>query len=107
MIWIKSCEYCGKEWETSDYRIFKTKKYCSLGCRMEVQKLYEDRRHRDELKVRKEAKRKHEEKHKTLVEMNRNAKDLGLSYGEYVALTETDYNFKFKERDKDASECEV
>ena len=100
----KICEHCGKIFEVQD-RVFKHTKYCCKQCQYEAQKLNQRNRYYEKIKKfrLKEIRKKHEK----LADINKKAKELGLSYGEYVALTETNYDFKFKEGDKNASECEV
>lgn len=66
---IIKCECCGKEF------IRKSKqKYCSLNCKEWM------------MHGKKKEKPKEPKQVKTFVEINREAKELGMSYGKYVAM---------------------
>lgn len=100
----KVCKQCGKLFEANEM-VFNHKIYCSKECQYEAMKIKQRDRYHN--KVKKYRLKEIRKKHDRLAEMNKKAKELGMSYGEYVALTETNYDFKFKEGDKNASECEV
>lgn len=69
----KKCDYCKKDFYAANHN----KKYCSKECMKAAQK------ERD--KARYEEKKKELER-PTLTEINRRAREAGMSYGQYVAM---------------------
>ncbi len=75
------CECCGKEFKP---RVNK-QRFCSRECQLEV---YEDSGFREMVLIRHEANRRVKKSRKKLAMVNKKAREMGLSYGQYVALYE-------------------
>lgn len=97
---IVRCRECGAQFETNNNR----KVYCSPQCadhakrRMRPQSIFQRRAQHIET---------YEERHKQLTKLTAQAKQLGLSYGEYAAILERGLNpldFKREPKPKFAPE---
>ena len=75
---IKKCAICGMQFTSAKSN---TKKYCSVECVVEAKRLRCEQNRR----FCAERKRHAGEKNKSIVEIDRRAKDEGLTYGQYVA----------------------
>lgn len=69
----KKCELCGTEFLTN----YAQKRYCSDACRAEAKRT-------QSLHYKEQKKKK--KKESSFVEINRKAREAGMSYGKYVAM---------------------
>lgn len=75
----KKCVYCNKEFYADRHQT----RYCSMKCRRAAQEQRNKERAEEENHIEKRDNKPHTS---NLLEINRKAREAGMSYGQYVAM---------------------